>query len=141
MPKHIIKARIGKARMKTTVSEKILVVERERIVAMDIDCILRGSGYSQTTIAYSFEEAIGKITSIRPDLVLIDDQIGDTGDGRNGGRKIIEEFNIPVLYLSSSSPVKNRRGRKDRYAHYLHKPFDAIEVSKSVRKILSRKRP
>lgn len=108
MPKQISKVCIGKARMKTTVSEKILVVERERIVAMDIDCILRGSGYSQTTIAYSFEEAMGKITSIRPDLVLIDDQIGDTGDGRNGGRKIIEEFNIPVLYLSSSSPVKNR---------------------------------
>lgn len=126
--------------MKSMASEKILVVERERIVAMDIDFILRASGYSQTTIAYSLEEAIRKITSIRPDLVLIDDQIGDTGDGRNGGRKIIEEFDIPVLYLSTSSPLKARRNRKERYAYYLHKPFDAIEVSKSVRKILSRKR-
>jgi len=125
--------------MENTASEKILVVERERIVAMDIDCILRGSGYSHTTIAYSFEEAMGKITSARPDLVLIDEQMGDTGDGRNGGRKIIEEFNIPVLYLSTSSPLRKRRNSGERNAYYLHKPFDALEVSKYLKKILSKK--
>lgn len=126
--------------MKKMLSERILVVERERIIAMDIDHILRVSGYSHTTLAYSYDEAMGKISSSRPDLVLIDEQINDDSDGIDAGTKIIEMFQIPVLYLSSSSNIKDRQARRDRYSHYLHKPFDAAQVSSSVKKILSRTR-
>lgn len=126
--------------MKTLPSEKILVVEHERIIAMDIDCILRGSGYTDTTLAFSIEEAMRKIPAIKPDLVLIDDQICGVGDEKDDCRKIVESFNIPILYLSSSSPLKLRRDRRDRYTHYLHKPFDADEVSSSVKRILSKGR-
>jgi two-component system response regulator LytT len=83
---------------------------------------------------------MGKISSSRPDLVLIDEQINDDSDGIDAGTKIIEMFQIPVLYLSSSSNMTDRHVRRDRYSHYLHKPFDAAQVSSSVKKILSRTR-
>lgn len=125
--------------VKKMLSERILVVERERIVAMDIDHILRGSGYSHTTLAYSYDEAMGMISSSRPDLVLIDELISDDSDGSDAGRKIMESYKIPVLYLASSSPSTGKRQIGDRLSHFLHKPFRADEVSASVKKILSRK--
>ncbi|HSV98174.1 MAG TPA: response regulator [Spirochaetota bacterium] len=121
-------------------SERILVVERERIVAMDIDNILRGSGYSNTTLVYSYDAAMSEIYSIKPDLVLLDERIGDGKNGISAGRKIIETYQIPVLYLTSSPPSKSPRARRDRLAHFLHKPFGPDEVSSAVKKILSRRK-
>ena len=90
MPKLLYEGVLSGELMKTLPSEKILVVEHERIIAMDIDRILRGSGYTDTTLAFSIEEAMRKIPAIKPDLVLIDDQICGVGDEKDDCRKIVE---------------------------------------------------
>jgi CheY-like chemotaxis protein len=50
----------------------ILVVEDERIVAMDLSATLRRLGYTVPAIASSGDEAIRHVAKHRPDLVLMD---------------------------------------------------------------------
>jgi len=51
---------------------KILVVEDEGIVAMDIKNRLMRLGYDVPSIALAGEEAVEKAAKICPDLVLMD---------------------------------------------------------------------
>ncbi|NTV28152.1 MAG: response regulator, partial [Methanothrix sp.] len=50
---------------------KILVVEDESIVAIDIKNRLKRLGYDIPSIAYAGEEAVEKATKLCPDLVLM----------------------------------------------------------------------
>ncbi|MDZ7379086.1 MAG: response regulator, partial [candidate division KSB1 bacterium] len=53
-------------------SAKILVVEDEQIVALDIQGMLRRLGYTVTGLAATGEMAITKAEQTKPDLVLMD---------------------------------------------------------------------
>ncbi len=79
---------------------KILIVEDERIVAEDIASTLTRSGYSVGSVC-SGEEALKKAKEDCPDLVLMDIRLGDGGmDGIEAAQKLLNEFNIPVVYVT-----------------------------------------
>ena len=86
-------------------SIKILVVEDEIIVAIDIKNRLTKLGYTVTAITYSGEEAINNAAEDRPDLVLMDINLKGNIDGVEAAAQIINRFNIGgitynVSYLS-----------------------------------------
>ena len=69
---------------------KVLVVEDEGIVALDIESKLIYSGYNVVGCASSFEEGIDLIKNTRPDVILMDIIIDGTpvtyaGGGGGGG--------------------------------------------------------
>lgn len=60
---------------------KILVVEDEAIIAMDIQCILRKIGFADSEVVFSGEESIEKVASRKPHLVLMDIKLRGALDG------------------------------------------------------------
>ncbi len=60
---------------------RILVVEDEGIVALDIQGKLESMGYSVPRIVSSAEDAIAAATLLKPDLVLMDIQLEGDLDG------------------------------------------------------------
>jgi two-component system, response regulator PdtaR len=124
------------------VSAKILIVETERIVALDLKNILHECGYSNTELAFTADEALCKLSLARPDIMLIDESLGTTFEGRRIGRKVNRELKIPVIYLSSrnSATLQKTDARAEGCA-YVAKPFSYDDISRSISKVLHDNRP
>lgn len=104
---------------------KILIVEDEMIIAIDIQNTLRHLGYLQTSIASNGEAAMILVTKERPDLVLMDIGLGESIDGIDTAQQIRkQEPELPVLFLTSYSNRKIReRASGIPGSGYLLKPF------------------
>ena len=113
--------------------EKILIVEDERVVAMDIQNRLKDLGYSVCGSASSGEDAVKKASELQPDLVLMDIVLKGKMDGIDAAGQIRERFNIPVVYLTAFSDEKTlQRARVTGPHGYILKPFDDRELRSNI---------
>ncbi|MEQ9671702.1 response regulator [Coleofasciculus sp. G2-EDA-02] len=82
---------------------KILVVEDERIIAINLKESLESLGYKVPAIAASGEKAIDKATEFHPDLVLMDIWLKGNIDGIEAAQQIWERLKIPTIYVTGHS--------------------------------------
>src|SRR5882724_5460547 len=80
---------------------RILVVEDETIVSLDIQRRLKTLGYEVVGAAVSGEDAIQKAATHRPDLVLMDIMLDGEMDGIAAAEQIRGRLHIPVIYLTA----------------------------------------
>ncbi len=107
----------------------ILVVEDENIVAKDIVSRLKNLGYAVPTFVASGEEAIAAAGQHRPDLVLMDIMLRGEIDGVEAARQILDQFDIPVIYLTAYADEKTlQRAKVTEAFGYLLKPFEEREL-------------
>ena len=113
---------------------KILIVEDEMIIAIDIQNTLHYLGYRQTVIAQSGEAALILVTRDTPDLVLMDIGLGGTIDGIDTAEQIRKSKpELPVLFLTSYSNTKIReRTSIFPRSGYLLKPFTSDLLGNAV---------
>ena len=113
---------------------KILIVEDEMIIAIDIQNTLHYLGYRQTVIAQSGEAALLLVTRDTPDLVLMDIGLGGTIDGIDTAEQIRKSKpELPVLFLTSYSNTKIReRASIIPRSGYLLKPFTSDLLGNAV---------
>jgi len=79
----------------------ILLVEDEAIIALSEARTVEGFGYEVVT-ADSAGEAIRKATEDRKvDLVLMDIDLGEGLDGADAARRILEQRDLPIVFLTS----------------------------------------
>ncbi|MDC8770620.1 response regulator [Roseateles albus] len=108
---------------------KVLVVEDELIVAMDIAEQLRDLGAEPVGHAKSGEQAIELAGQLRPDLVMMDVHLASSMDGISAAQVIRDQFDIPCLFLSAFSGADSlARAQLTAPAGYLSKPFDESEL-------------
>lgn len=79
-------------------ANKILIVEDEGIVAMDIRQHLEGFGYDVVGPAYSGEQAIAQATENRPQLILMDIILKGSMDGISAAQAITESLLSPSFF-------------------------------------------
>lgn len=112
---------------------KILVVEDELIVAMDIKNRLENMGYTITGISSSVEEAIKNATETLPDLVLLDIMLGERMDGVEVAEQIREDLDIPVIFLTAYADEKTlARAKITQPFGYILKPFEERELHSMI---------
>lgn len=104
-------------------SQKVLIVEDEFIVANDLRLILEQAGYTVNGIAASSEEAENNIRKNKPDIVLLDIRLQGKQTGIDLAKKLRAE-NIAFVYLSaySSQKVLEEARTTEPYG-FLVKPF------------------
>jgi CheY-like chemotaxis protein len=111
------------------VKPRILVVEDETIIAMDIAMQLRELGYEAVGHATTGEQAIDLARQLRPDLVLMDVQLGGAIDGITAAQAIHTQFGTPCIFLSAFTNDQNRRrALAAEPLGYLAKPFEEYEL-------------
>jgi DNA-binding NtrC family response regulator len=104
-------------------SNKILIVEDEFVVANDLRLILIGAGYQVTGIASSAERAEELLQKEKPDIVLLDIRLEGKKTGIDIARKLRTE-NIAFVYLSAHSNQKILEEAKSTEPYgFLVKPF------------------
>jgi len=118
---------------------KILVVEDERIIAMDIAANLRDCGYDVVGTAASTAEALQVIKQTAPDLVIMDIVLDGESDGIDAADKIWREHSIPVIYLTAytTNSMLDRAKLTNPFG-YLVKPFKTEELHASIQMALHR---
>ena len=121
------------------ISPQIMVVEDEGVVAQDIKFTLKSLGYSIPAIASSGEEAIAKINEFSPDLVLMDIRLKGKMDGIKATKKISEDFDIPVVYLTAYADEKTiARAKKTMPYGFVIKPFEKNDLKSVIEVALYR---
>ena len=78
---------------------RILIVEDEAIIAMEMENQLQGLGYEVTSIVDTGENAIKKAEEDKPDLMLMDIRIKGEMDGIAAAEAIRSQFGILVKTL------------------------------------------
>ncbi|HKE19257.1 MAG TPA: response regulator [Kofleriaceae bacterium] len=118
---------------------RILVVEDERLVALDIQRTLMELGYTLAGGASRGEDAVRKARSSHPDLVLMDICLQGEMDGIDAASQIQRELDIPIIYLSGFSDTETlRRAHKSSPSGFLAKPFKQAELARAVEVALER---
>lgn len=114
-------------------SAKILIIEDERITAMGIKHKLERLGYSVLGIGSSGKEAIEKTKKYMPDLILMDIILKGETDGIDTAKKINQDFNIPIVYLTAYSNNKTiKRAKLTNPFGYITKPFNDSELKSTI---------
>jgi CheY-like chemotaxis protein len=109
---------------------KILVVEDESVVTLDIQDHLVSLGYEVSATAASGEEAIRKAAQTNPDLVLMDIKLKGKMDGVEAAEQIQARFGVPVIYLSAFSDwTTMQRAKATHPFAYLLKPVEESHLS------------
>lgn len=117
---------------------KILVVDDNRELVNLIAAILKEDGYQEVLTARSVKEGLKVFYEERPDMAILDIMLPD-GDGFDLFRRIREETEIPILFLSAKDEDEDRLfglglGADD----YITKPFLPKELQLRVRAIFKR---
>jgi PAS domain S-box-containing protein len=108
---------------------RMLVVEDERIVSMDLQRRLKAMGYEVAGSAVSGEEAIEKAEKLRPDMVLMDIMLDGELDGIQAAEIIRARFSIPVIYLTAyADSATLERAKITEPFGYILKPFEEREL-------------
>lgn len=115
---------------------RILIVEDEGLVALDLKDRLESFGYEVSGVLCSGEIAVEKIETLRPDLVLMDIMLIGEMDGIMTAEEIRKRLNIPVVYLTAYSEEKIIQKAKITEPYgYIIKPYNdrdlhiAIEIA------------
>lgn len=119
---------------------RILIVEDERNIADIVKYNLEKEGY-ETETAYDGEEALLKVKSFQPDLMLLDLMLPKM-DGFQVCRKVREHHTMPILMLTAKEEeVDKVLGLEMGADDYITKPFGMRELLARIKANLRRVGP
>lgn len=116
---------------------RVVVVEDEGLIRMDVVATLQEAGYEVVGEGADGEEAIKLATDLEPDLVVMDIKMPKL-DGISAAEKIAE-LKIPVVLLTAFSQADLVARAADAGAMaYVTKPFKPSDLLPAVQIALSR---
>ena len=108
---------------------RILIVEDEQLVALEMQEYLKTLGYDVPETASAGETAIDQAAALRPNLVLMDIQLSGQMDGVEAAETIYARFEIPVIYLTAHSDTTTlERAKLTAPFGYVIKPYSKQEL-------------
>ncbi|WP_028974186.1 ATP-binding response regulator [Spirochaeta cellobiosiphila] len=120
-------------------SIKILVVEDEPIIGIDIQTRLNKLGYFVPDIMRSGEEALEYLKDHQPDLILMDINLGGTMDGIETTQVINQLYPIPVIFLTAYSDKETIQRTNETESHgYILKPIQNEAIYITIERALSK---
>lgn len=113
--------------------KRIMVVEDEGLVALDMQSKLGSMGYEVPAVVASAAEAVAKAGQLRSDLVLMDIQLEGEMDGVQAAEQIGRDYHIPVVFLTAYADEKTLEYAKVTGPFgYLLKPFEERDLYATV---------
>ncbi|MDP3563947.1 MAG: response regulator, partial [Methanoregula sp.] len=119
---------------------KILVVDDEAIITMQLEERLSAMGYTVAGMAASGEDAVDKARRFQPDLVLMDIVMPGKMNGIEAAKIVTEDLDIPVVFVTSYADDKIiEQAKSVRPYGYIVKPFNELEIKAAIEVALFRK--
>ena len=113
---------------------KILIVEDETIVALDIKSAVKKLGFEVTNTVTCYDDAISSVKSNEPDIIIMDINLENSKDGIEIAHAVQEIKNIPVIYLTAYVDDNTiNRAIETNPVGYLTKPFKREELKSTIK--------
>jgi DNA-binding response OmpR family regulator len=114
--------------------QKVLIVEDESIVAMEIASYVTALGYEVVTTVSNAEDAYREALEEEPDVILMDVNLKGAEDGISAAQRIKAEKEIAIVYITAFNDDKSiDRAVATNPAAYLTKPFNRKELAASLK--------
>lgn len=115
---------------------RILIIEDEPVIALDIASIVRRNGHTVVGIASTRTEAVALALQERPGLVLADIRLADDSSGIDAVQDILRDHVVPVIFITAY-PERLLTGERPEPAFLITKPFDADILDVSISQALA----
>lgn len=120
-------------------TKKILIVDDEQNIVISLEFLMKREGY-EVSIANDGEEAVARIRSEQPDLVLLDVMMP-----KKSGFEVCQEIKSDPVLKAVRILMLTAKGRDTEVAKglamgadaYMTKPFSTKELVEKVRVMLS----
>lgn len=112
---------------------KVLIVEDEPIVALDLKQEVEQLGYEVVGVVESAEEALAAAEMCRPDLALLDIRIVGAVDGIQTAKMLRKWYDVAGIFLTSyCDEATLARAALELPYGYLTKPFQSGELKATL---------
>ncbi|MCI5166931.1 MAG: hybrid sensor histidine kinase/response regulator, partial [Candidatus Electrothrix sp. GM3_4] len=103
---------------------RILVVEDEAIIGMELQSRLVRQGYDVPLVVDTGIKAIDKAEELQPDLILMDIFLKGDMDGIEAAERIHRKYTFPIVFLTANTDKKTfERAKCSAPLGYIQKPF------------------
>jgi len=123
-----LELRLARDSLRTGVATRVLIIEDEPIIALDIQELVERCGHSVVGIAATEAEAVALAEAERPGLVLADINLGAGGDGASAVARILQHLTAPVIFVTAY-PERLLTGEAVEPAFVITKPFDPTTLA------------
>ncbi|MDR8390943.1 response regulator [Aliifodinibius sp. S!AR15-10] len=115
---------------------KILIVEDDRVLSLMLSRMVQRLGHELVNSVTMGEEAIVTVKKNEVDLILMDIMLEGKIDGIDAMKKIRENNDVPVIYVTGNSDKTTiERAKETAFVAYLVKPIVFDQLKKSIDKI------
>lgn len=112
---------------------RIVIVEDEFPVLMDISRKLKNLGYEVVGAHSNYEDAVVSIIENEPDLLILDINLGGKKSGIDLAESINKKFQIPFLFLTASSDAATfEQASKVFPMGFIIKPFKLEDLRNNI---------
>ena len=122
----------AKREMSNTVTGRLLVIEDETLIAMDIEGIVTQMGHGVTGIARTRDQAVALAARERPDLILADIQLADGSSGIDAVNDIRAGDEDPPVIFVTAYPERLLTGTRPEPAFLITKPYSDAQLQSAV---------
>src|SRR4249920_3272935 len=117
---------------------RVVIAEDEALIRLDLKEMLEEEGYSVVAEAGDGESAVEHVTTLRPDLAILDIKM-PVLDGISAAERIAAERIAPVVILTAFSQRELVERARDAGAMaYLVKPFTKADLVPAIEMAVSR---
>lgn len=114
-------------------SKRILIIEDEALIAVDIEMCLQAMGYEVVGKAGNGDIALDLFASKKPDLALLDITIQGSLSGIDLAKVIRKKYNFPYVFLTSHSDIGTLNQVKETLPYgYIVKPFTENDLRSAI---------
>ncbi len=118
---------------------KIMIVEDEVLLAMDMDSDLSGIGYEVCELVTTGEDAINNVEQEKPDIVLMDIILKGEMNGIDAAREIRSSYGIPIIFVTGCDDEGTKKlAEAVGSAGYFIKPVELEDLKLAIEKALSK---
>ncbi len=125
----------GKRELREQAPSRVMIIEDEPVIALDIRHTLETAGHTVTGIATTHREAVDLARAEPPGLVLADIHLGDDSSGIEAVAEILEHYRVPVIFITAF-PDRLLTGERAEPTLLITKPFDPEILSVAISQAL-----
>ncbi|WGW05577.1 response regulator [Tropicibacter oceani] len=123
---------IAYSEMAQSLSGRVMIIEDEAIIAVDLEAITAEMGHKVTGVARTESAALDLAQRETPDLILSDIQLADNSSGIDAVNKILAAHpDIPVIFITAF-PERLLTGEGPEPAFLISKPYTEDQVRSAI---------
>ena len=119
--------------------KKILIVEDEPIIAMELQESLQAAGYLVPEIVRNADDVLSSVMKNNPDLIIMDIYLKSFIDGIDAAQRVKMIRHVPVIFLTAyPNETIRKKAMGINPEAYLLKPVQDEELHQNIKEVLKK---